>query len=244
MLLTAKNLTAEIAGQRVLTVPNLKLRGGQITGVIGPNGAGKSSLFWRLVGGLNGRGEVKFGDGRNPASMKPRELLAEVALVPQAASDLLVLQSVGAELAASDSFAGVAEGTSAGLFGELIGDFDTSLHPRDLSAGQQLALALAIQLAKGARILLLDEPTRGLDYSAKAVLREALRRLAATGKSIVVATHDVEFLASIADECIHLVDGAVRDHGPAAAVLAKLVQDAPIAWQVTQSALNVHEVTK
>ena len=243
-LLTATNLTAEIAGRRVLTVPNLKLRGGRITGVIGPNGAGKSSLLWRLVGGLRGRGEVKFEDGSNPVKMNARDLLAHVALVPQAASDLLVLQSVGAELAASDSFAGVAEGTSAGLLAELIGDFDASRHPRDLSAGQQLALALAIQLAKGARILLLDEPTRGLDYSAKAVLREVLMRLAATGKSIVVATHDVEFLASIADECIHLVDGAVRDQGPAAAVLAKLGPDAPIAWQVTHSALTGAEVTK
>ena len=244
VLLTAKDLTAEISGRKVLSVPKLTLRGGGITGVIGPNGAGKSSLLWRLIGGLKGRGEVQFGEGVQPLKLNARTLLAQVALVPQAASDLLVLQSVGAELVASDAFAGVPAGTSAGLFAELIGDFDSSRHPRDLSSGQQLALALAIQLAKGARIILLDEPTRGLDYSAKAGLREQVMRLAASGKSIVVATHDVEFLANLADECLLLQHGTVREQGPAAAVLAKLGQESPIAWQVTQIALTSNEVTR
>ena len=82
--------------------------------------------------------------------------------------------SLADELKESDTFAQVEPGTTANLFAQLAGRIDTSIHPRDLSAGQQLALVLAIQLAKQAKVLILDEPTRGLDYAAKRALAKQL----------------------------------------------------------------------
>ena len=79
--------------------------------------------------------------------------------------------------------------------------------PRDLSAGQQLALALAIQLSAATDLILLDEPTRGLDYPGKAVFGQWLQDLADAGSSVLVATHDVELVAVIADRVIVLADG-------------------------------------
>ena len=100
-------------------------------------------------------------------------------------------------------------------------------HPRDLSAGQQLALVLAIQLTAAPAAILLDEPTRGLDYQAKAGLTAALDRLAGRGHAIVVATHDVEFAARSCDRVVVMAEGEIITDGPAAAVLTASPTFAP-----------------
>jgi energy-coupling factor transport system ATP-binding protein len=86
-------------------------------------------------------------------------------------------------------------------------------HPRDLSEGQRLILALAVVLAGSPRLLLLDEPTRGLDYETKATLVEALLELRARGTAVVLATHDVELAAEVADRVVVLADGEVVADG-------------------------------
>jgi energy-coupling factor transport system ATP-binding protein len=100
-------------------------------------------------------------------------------------------------------------------------------HPRDLSAGQQLALVLAVQLTAAPAAILLDEPTRGLDYQAKAGLTAALDRLAGRGHAIVVATHDVEFAARSCDRVVVMAEGEIITDGPAAAVLTASPTFAP-----------------
>jgi energy-coupling factor transporter ATP-binding protein EcfA2 len=100
-------------------------------------------------------------------------------------------------------------------------------HPRDLSAGQQLALVLAVQVAAAPAAILLDEPTRGLDYQAKAGLTAALDRLADRGHAIVVATHDVEFAARSCDRVVVMAEGEIITDGPAAAVLTASPTFAP-----------------
>ena len=100
-------------------------------------------------------------------------------------------------------------------------------HPRDLSAGQQLALVLAVQLTATPVVILLDEPTRGLDYQAKAGLTRALDRLASRGHAIVVATHDVEFAARSCDRIIVMAEGEIVTDGPAASVLTASPTFAP-----------------
>jgi energy-coupling factor transport system ATP-binding protein len=95
----------------------------------------------------------------------------------------------------------------------LVGRLDPFKHPRDLSAGQQLALVLAIQLSSGAKTLILDEPTRGLDARAKEALATSLRVLRDQGHSIVLATHDREFLAQVADRLLFVANGMVSERG-------------------------------
>ncbi|MFZ2502888.1 MAG: ABC transporter ATP-binding protein, partial [Nocardioides sp.] len=90
---------------------------------------------------------------------------------------------------------------------------------------------LAIVLTSAPGVLLLDEPTRGLDYAAKAALRDTLRELAAEGRTVVVATHDVEFVAGVADDVVVLAEGEVISSGP----MVRVVEESPsFAPQVTK----------
>ena len=104
---------------------------------------------------------------------------------------------------------------------------DGSVHPRDLSEGQRLSLVLSIILAARPRVIALDEPTRGLDYTAKDELAAILRDLAAEGHGVIVATHDVEFVAGVADEVVVMAAGDVVSAGPTSRVLAESPAFAP-----------------
>ncbi|HEY2490081.1 MAG TPA: ATP-binding cassette domain-containing protein [Streptosporangiaceae bacterium] len=128
---------------------------------------------------------------------------------------------------------GAADGVPGGsrpsreILDEIAPGIPPDAHPRDLSAGQQLALVLAIQLTAAPAAILLDEPTRGLDYQAKAGLTAALDRLAGRGHAIVVATHDVEFAARSCDRVVVMAEGEIITDGPAAAVLTASPTFAP-----------------
>ena len=100
-------------------------------------------------------------------------------------------------------------------------------HPRDLSEGQRLALVLAIQVDAAPRVLLLDEPTRGLDYAAKRRLTRVLAEHTATGDCVLLSSHDVEFVAGIADRVVVLAGGEVVANGPALEVLIASPSFAP-----------------
>jgi energy-coupling factor transporter ATP-binding protein EcfA2 len=241
-LLEAASVCVSYGNTMAVSDVSLELVAGSITAVVGPNGSGKSSLLWALQGSLGFSGSVNLADGSPPGSHSPQLRLKHIALVPQNASDLLVLGSIAQELADSDEFAGAARGTTAEIFRTLAGRIDPSRHPRDLSSGQQLALVLAIQLAKGAAVVLLDEPTRGLDYEAKRKLAVQLAELKASGKAILIASHDVEFVAAVADVVMLLRKGSVAATGSATEVLPTLADHSPQVWQVTHSALTVTEV--
>ncbi len=181
---------------------------GEVVAIMGENGSGKTSLLWKL-----------------------RNELSNTAMVPQQASDLLFLNSLSQEFADSDEVARVAETSTSKLFEEFVGRLDAETHPRDLSSGQQLALVLAIQLAKSSQIVLLDEPTRGLDYSAKQQVAEVIRQLAAQGKTVVFASHDVEFVAVSANRVVQLQQGKVLSNK---AVAQALNHSGKLATQVAQ----------
>lgn len=222
-VLVASGVSVTYSGSKAVENLNLRIYKGTVTGVYGPNGSGKSSLLWALQGETNCDGSIKFRDEAGTLthlSKNLKERLREVAMVPQSASDLLLMHSVAEELQDSDYFAAATDGTTASLLEKLVGKIDYSLHPRDLSSGQQLALALAIQLSKGSRVLLLDEPTRGLDYQARNALAQQIQTLAESGHAILVASHDREFLLGVTSSCIALENGLAIKAGPTAAVLA------------------------
>ncbi|MEU9101228.1 ATP-binding cassette domain-containing protein [Streptomyces sp. NPDC048361] len=200
---------------------------GETIALMGRNGAGKSTLLGTLVGMIEPTsGSVTVG-GRIPHRSPPRELIREVALVPQEPRDLLYANTVAAECAAADEDAGAEPGSCRALVSELLPDVADGTHPRDLSEGQRLALALAIVLTGRPPLLLLDEPTRGLDYAAKARLITVLRGLAAEGHAIVLATHDVELAAELAHRVVILAGGEVVADGPTAEVVVSSPAFAP-----------------
>jgi energy-coupling factor transport system ATP-binding protein len=206
---------------------NLTLHSGQVTALMGRNGSGKSSLLWALQGsGPRQAGSVDVA-GTDPAALRPAQARRLVALVPQTPADLLYSDTVADELAQADLESDVAGPTARGLLDRLAPGIAGDAHPRDLSEGQRLALVLAIQLRAAPRVLLLDEPTRGLDYDAKRDLRRIVDDLAAAGRAVVISTHDVEFAAAAADRVVVLADGDVVADGPATDVLVASPAFAP-----------------
>jgi energy-coupling factor transporter ATP-binding protein EcfA2 len=220
--LTARGIVVRYGSLVAVRDVDLTLRRGEIVALMGRNGSGKSSLLWAVQGtGKRAGGRVRV-DNADPASLNPAAARRLVGLVPQTPADLLYLDTVGAELEAC----GVAARARQILDGIAPGIADGT-HPRDLSAGQQLALVLAVQLTAAPAVILLDEPTRGLDYQAKAGLTATLDRLAAGGHAIVVATHDVEFATRSCDRVVVMAEGEIVTDGPAAAVLTASPTFAP-----------------
>ena len=212
---------------------DLDLARGEVVALMGRNGSGKSSLLWALQGsGPRQSGTVEVttssSDGAvDPSTLPPGDARRLVGLVPQTPSDLLYLSTVAEECAQADRDAGHPPGTAVALLARLVPDIDPDAHPRDLSEGQRLALVLAVQLSVSPDVVLLDEPTRGLDYHAKERFGEVVREMAAQGRAVVVATHDVEFVASSADRVIVLADGEIVADGPTAEVTVSSPAFAP-----------------
>ncbi|MEU2793196.1 ATP-binding cassette domain-containing protein [Streptomyces sp. NPDC007100] len=229
----------------------LAVRAGETIALMGRNGAGKSTLLTTLVGMHEpAAGSVRVGSAA-PHRTGPGELLRHVGLVPQEPRDLLYADTVAAECAAADHDADAAPGTCRALVTRLLPDVGDDTHPRDLSEGQRLALALAVVLTARPPLLLLDEPTRGLDYAAKGRLVELLRGLAAEGHAIVLATHDVELAAELAHRVVILADGEIVADGPTAEVVvsspafapqvAKVL--APLPWLTVPQVAHALEAT-
>jgi energy-coupling factor transport system ATP-binding protein len=198
---------------------------------MGRNGSGKSSLIWALQGtGRRRSGSLSIA-GDDPAALSAAERRTRVGLVPQTAADLLYLETVADECAAADAGADAESGTCRALLDRLAPGIDDAIHPRDLSEGQRLALALSIVLTARPPVVLLDEPTRGLDYAGKAELARIVADLADAGHAVLLATHDVEFAAHVADEVLVMAEGEVVSSGPPRRVLAESPSFAP---QVTK----------
>ena len=229
--LSARGVVVRYGSRVAVSGVDLDLAIGQVTALMGRNGSGKSSLLWALQGsGPRQAGAVAVG-GADPASLPPERARALVGLVPQTAADLLYLPTVGDELAQADRDAREAGHrppmAARAVLDQLAGGIADDRHPRDLSEGERLAVVLAIQLVAAPAVVLLDEPTRGLDYGAKRALGRMVGDIAAGGRAVVVATHDVEFVAAFAHRVVVLAAGEVVADGPTAEVVVASPAFAP-----------------
>jgi len=214
-LASAASVSVRYGDVTALDRVSMTVDAGEIVAVMGRNGSGKSTLLAQFAGVRTPTSGSVLVDDVDPAGLAPRDLVARVGLVPQDAGVLLYGESVGEECSSADRDTGLAPGTTATVLERVLPGMDPDRHPRDLSEGQRLALALAVILAPAPPLLLLDEPTRGLDYPAKARLVSLLSELAADGHAVVMATHDVELVAQVATRAVVLAEGEVVGDGPA-----------------------------
>jgi energy-coupling factor transport system ATP-binding protein len=215
-----RDLRVAYGGIEALRGVSFEARAGEVLALMGRNGAGKTTLLRTLVGLQRADAGSALVLGRDIATLETPELAREVALVPQQASDVLYRETVEAEIA--DALSGT--GREGSVDDALVEWGLTELrgqHPIDLSAGERQRAALAAMLVGRPRLILLDEPTRGMDYETKERLVENLRRRCRDGATVILASHDVELAGRCADRVLLLADGEVVVEGPARAVLTE-----------------------
>jgi energy-coupling factor transporter ATP-binding protein EcfA2 len=199
----------------VLRDVDLEVRPGELLALMGRNGSGKTTLL-RLVAGLHrpSSGKVLVA-GQDTTRVHPADIAQTIGYLPQNPSALFFAETVRAELAFTRKHhphSGLdpeATLTTLGL------EHAIDRNPRDLSGGERERAALAAVLVGGPRVLLLDEPTRGMDAVRKRALIATLHQLRDDGVAILLATHDVELVAEVASRVVLLGDGRiVADGGP------------------------------
>lgn len=207
-LLTCREVTFryEKEGREVLRKLTLTLKQGELLAVMGGNGAGKSTLLHVLNGLMKPqRGKIELAKGKTTGLLAQNPLL------------YFSYDTVAEELEHMGSYAGLSPEATASRIEALLEVFQLrevlQSHPHDLSGGQQQQAALAMMLLMKPDILLLDEPTKGLDPAAKDRLAALLQQLRGQGISILIVTHDVEFAAKHASRCALLFDGGITAEG-------------------------------
>ncbi|MCO6449998.1 MAG: ATP-binding cassette domain-containing protein [Caldilineales bacterium] len=210
-------------GVEALRGLSLRVRPGEFLALMGRNGSGKSTLLKHLVGLLQpAQGGVKVL-GKDAARTPTEELAASIAYVPQNPDRILFAESVAGELAFSRKAHALPADDAAdlALLARLGIAHLADRHPSDLSVGERQRLALAAVLITDPPAILLDEPTRGIDYEQKHRLAALLRELRDAGKTVVMATHDVELAAAAADRVVLLAQGQIVVDGPARRVMSE-----------------------
>nr|WP_275580550.1 ABC transporter ATP-binding protein [Herpetosiphon giganteus] len=220
-LLRAEALDARYAEQPALRDVDLRLHAGEILAIMGRNGSGKTTLLRHLVG-LQQPTKGRVLLLQQPIANRAVEQLAQqIGFVPQNPSDILFHPSLEQELAWTLKNHGQAieQSQIEQTLQRLNLLHLRERHPRDLSGGEAQRAAFAAIVVAKPQILLLDEPTRGLDYAAKQQLATFLQALASEQHGIIVVTHDVEFVALCAQRVVLLGEGEVVVEGTPQVVL-------------------------
>ena len=206
---------ADVLRGTTLTVPE-----GSLFAVVGGNGTGKSTMLRAICGVARPyRGKITVL-GRRLKDWKRAELFrGGVAMLPQDPLNLMVKKTVRGDLEEMLDGRGFTAGQRTAAVREVAALTDIvpllDAHPFDLSGGEVQRAALAKVLLNEPRLLLLDEPTKGLDAFFKEKLAALLRSLTARGTTVLMVSHDVEFCASYADRCALFFDGdAVTTNPP------------------------------
>ena len=204
VVVEVNRLGVTLGGVEILRNVSLQVESGHCAAITGENGVGKSTLMRVLMGDLAcDSGSVQVC-GLDPAELTAILLAKKVNFVPQQPSDLFLFESVHKECALNDRVHELDEGSTLTLLHSLTPHVTATQHPRELSEGQQLLLALALTFSGTARVILLDEPTRGLDVHAKRLLTQLINHEVSRGRSIIISTHDTEFAHSVTNDVVLL----------------------------------------
>ena len=193
---------------------SLEVYPGELVAILGGNGAGKSTTL-SMIAGLHKpyRGRIALFGREGTQQPRPGVL----GVLPQDPKALFVKNTVGEDLADALKDAGVPKEEQSARLGRVIGlchlEALLGRHPFDLSGGEQQRAALAKVLLLQPRMLLLDEPTKGLDTAFQEELAVILRRLTDSGVAILMVSHDIGFCARHAHKCALFFDGVIAAQG-------------------------------
>lgn len=198
VMLKAVRFAYKRGEDEVLKGAAMSVKRGELYALLGGNGAGKSTLL-AIIMGL-----------KKPSGGKVKLVSERVAMLPQNPEELFVHKTVREELyALADELGKPTVDKAEKMIAELELEELLDRHPYDLSGGEAQRAALALVLMTEPDILLLDEPTKGIDVGFKAHLAQYLTKLKENGMTIIMVSHDIEFCAEYADRCGMLFDGYI-----------------------------------
>jgi energy-coupling factor transporter ATP-binding protein EcfA2 len=220
-VIAAQNVWYRYNGADALRGVSFDVRRGELVALMGRNGSGKSTLLKNMVGLLRPqRGRIRIFD-QDTKEATLAEITRRVGFVPQNPGRLLFNETLEEELAFTRRGHQLPQADTRPLLNRLrLGEL-AQAYPRDLSTGERQRAALAAILVAEPEVLLLDEPTRGLDYANKEQLTAILNDLRQQGGTVVMATHDVELVARCADRVVILGEGQVVVDGPVREVMTE-----------------------
>jgi energy-coupling factor transport system ATP-binding protein len=202
---------------------SLKIRNGEFVAIMGQNGAGKTTLV-KLFNGLlkPTKGEVLI-DGLNTRKVSVANLARKVGFVFQNADHQLFCETVEEEVAFALRNFGFKEKTIQKRVNWALNLLDLTEYrqasPFMLSGGERKRVALASVLSWNPKVLILDEPTIGQDHQQKEKLRQFIVQLNTQGKTVVIVTHDVEFVADCVPRVVLMAQGKILADGSAEGIL-------------------------
>lgn len=203
-ILRKKQFSAADGDDLSLCIPKLTIPKGKVTAVIGSNGTGKSTFLRCLCGLEKDCTGVIVSNGRE---YRKRQRIGFSYMVMQDVNHQLFTDSVEKEVLLSMKEKEVKRCHEILDTLGLLGYKDT--HPMALSGGQKQRVAIASAIAAGAELLLFDEPTSGLDHAHMEKVGELLRQLADSGSTVLVSTHDPEFIEQCCDHILRIKNGRV-----------------------------------
>jgi energy-coupling factor transporter ATP-binding protein EcfA2 len=210
---------------------SLEVTAGTALAVLGPNGAGKTTLTRMLIGLLRPRaGRVSVGDW-DVAAKRPDEMALRVGYVFQHADQQLFERTVRRDVAFGPRCLGRSGAGVERALEELGLLAASDTHPYDLPAPQRKLVALAGVLAMEPGVLVLDEPTAGLDRAGRDRVIAALRRRTEEGVTAILVSHDLAFVAEVAERVVVLREGAVAADAPARRLLSDAAALAPLGLE-------------
>ncbi|MGV9641022.1 ABC transporter ATP-binding protein [Streptomyces sp. NPDC004822] len=221
-----RDLRVVVEGRAIVDGVSLRVRPGRVTALIGASGSGKTTTGLALLGeypeGARVTGEVRVADGgavgyvpQHPAAALNPARRVSALLTDIARTRVRRLPLRRRRAAARDRVLGVLKEAQLPRAGLLL-----RRRPHQLSGGQQQRVVLAQALLSGARLIVADEPTTGLDALTKSRVVERFRAVAARGIAVLLLSHDLDVVHSLADEVVVLRAGRVVESGPAERLLA------------------------
>ena len=220
--LQARGVEVGYDGHPVLHGVDLDVWPGEIVVLMGRNGSGKSTLLKTIVGLLSPRQGHLNVAGKRVTDHDVAEICRHVGYLPQDPNALLFADTVREEILITLRNHGLEASPPVApeiLLEQLGLAAKAEAYPRDLSAGERQRVALGAVIATRPGALLLDEPTRGLDYAAKRALADLLRGWRDDGMAVLLVTHDVELAAAAADRVVLMSQGEIIARGEPGQVL-------------------------
>ncbi|QGU95720.1 ATP-binding cassette domain-containing protein [Clostridium bovifaecis] len=200
---------------------NLEIKEGDFISLLGPNGAGKSTLLKSIMGLVKYKGSIEL-EGKEVKKQKLRSIAQIIGYVSQNPNDYISKDTVYEEIKFTLDNYGIKDEIRIEEILKLLDIYKVKdKNPRDISGGERQRVAIASILILKPKVLLLDEPTRGIDAKTKECLGETLRELNRNGTTIIIVTHDVEFAAEYSNKFFLMFNGEIAAEGSKEDVLSE-----------------------